>query len=252
MRTGWRGVGFELEGPGHLLEEVVGHLPPFFDQDQPAMASARVFEEDGSFALEVDGERPSRFVPTYPTLLDVATVLEVLLVERLPDLVAVHAGAIALDRQAILLPGRPQTGKTRLIMAWLREGARYLSDEFALLDDQGRVHPYPRLLAMREGSQIRRVPPESLGSAAVDTSCAVSSVAVLTYDEQTADLDAAHLSSSDIWLRLMEHCISVHARPEPSFATLTTVAAAARGVEGRRGEATEALPKLRDLLSVMS
>ena len=140
MRTGWHGVGLEIDGVGDLLAGVASHLPPFYDDQQPVVGAVRLFPEAGGYALEVDGERPSRFVPAYPTLLDVANVLGLTVVERLPDLVAVHAGAVAIDGRALLLPGSTQTGKTLLVTALLERGATYLSDEFALLDEHGRVH----------------------------------------------------------------------------------------------------------------
>ena len=252
MRTGWHSVGLEVDGPYDLLAEVAGHLPPFYDDQQPVVAAARLFAEGDGYALEVDGERPSRFVPTYPTLLDVANLLELTVVERLPDLVAVHAGAVALDGRALLLPGSTQTGKTRLVTALLEQGATYLSDEFVLLDEHGRVHAYPRLLALREDEQVRRVDATTFGAAPSDGSYPVGAVALLTYDAQVSGLEAEGLSASSVWLHLMEHCISVHRRPQASLATLTTVAATATGLRGRRGDAAKTLLSAQGLLPAMS
>ncbi len=248
MRTGWHGVGLEVDGPDEMLAEVARHLPPFYDDQQPLVAAVRLFTEDGGYALEVEGERPSRFVPNYPTLLDVANLLELAVVERLPDLVAVHAGAVALDGRALLLPGRTQTGKTRLVTALLEQGATYLSDEFALLDEDGRVHPYPRLLALREDERVHRLVATTFGAEPAAGSYSVGAVALLTYDAEVAGLAADELSASGVWLQLMEHCISVHRRPEASFAALTSVAAGAGGLHGRRGEAASTWPSFTGLL----
>src|SRR5947207_3389834 len=54
-----------------------------------------------------------------------------------------HAGVVGWDGRAIVFPGKNFSGKTNLVTAFLRAGATYYSDEFAVLDSRGRVHPYP-------------------------------------------------------------------------------------------------------------
>ena len=62
----------------------------------------------------------------------------------------VHAGVVAVDGRALLLPGGSFTGKTTLVAALLRAGAQYGSDEYAVLDEAGLVLPaYPRPLSIR-------------------------------------------------------------------------------------------------------
>src|SRR5438477_263298 len=42
------------------------------------------------------------------------------------------------------------SGKTTLVREMLRLGATYYSDEFAVVDDSGLVHPFARPLGIRE------------------------------------------------------------------------------------------------------
>jgi len=63
----------------------------------------------------------------------------------------VHAGVVGWRGIAIVIPGRSLTGKTTLVSELVRLGAVYYSDEFAVLDDSGRVHPYRRPLVLRDG-----------------------------------------------------------------------------------------------------
>ncbi len=63
---------------------------------------------------------------------------------------AVHAGVIAWNGRVALLPGASQAGKTTLVTELLKRGTVYYSDEYALLDTEGRVHAYPRALMLRE------------------------------------------------------------------------------------------------------
>ena len=47
------------------------------------------------------------------------------------------------------MPGLSFSGKTTLVRALVEAGAVYYSDEFAMLDEAGRVHPYARQLSFR-------------------------------------------------------------------------------------------------------
>ena len=51
------------------------------------------------------------------------------------------AGVVGWENRAIVMPGASFAGKTTLVRAWLEAGATYYSDEFAVLDRAGRVHP---------------------------------------------------------------------------------------------------------------
>jgi hypothetical protein len=64
----------------------------------------------------------------------------------------VHAGVVGWQGQAILIPGRSFSGKTTLVKALVEAGATYYSDEFAILDQQGLVHPYALPLSLRDPS----------------------------------------------------------------------------------------------------
>ena len=81
--------------------------------------------------------------------------------------VFIHAGAVADGGRAIVIPGRSFSGKTTLVRALVDAGAVYYSDEFAALDETGRVFPYARRLTVRrphEGSDDYSV--EQLGGVA--------------------------------------------------------------------------------------
>ena len=70
--------------------------------------------------------------------------------EHAPEYVFLHAGVVAWEDRALLLPGQSHAGKSTLVAELVRAGATYYSDEFALLDSQGRVHRiYTRDIRMR-------------------------------------------------------------------------------------------------------
>ena len=70
------------------------------------------------------------------------------------DRIFVHAGAVGWKGRAIILPGDSMAGKSTLVAALLRAGATYYSDEIAVLDAHGLLHPYARNLQMREPNSL--------------------------------------------------------------------------------------------------
>jgi len=89
--------------------------------------------------------------------------------QRSREMLFVHAGVVGWRGLAIVVPGRSHTGKSTLIGELVRRGAVYWSDEFAVLDDAGRVHPYRRPLVPRgltapppDLRLVRADPPEPL------------------------------------------------------------------------------------------
>ena len=82
--------------------------------------------------------------------------LKLHIAETSPNRVFVHAGVAGWKGKAILLPGRSLSGKTTMVAELVRAGADYYSDEYAVLDEEGRVHPYSVPLAVREGNSHRQ------------------------------------------------------------------------------------------------
>ena len=70
-----------------------------------------------------------------------------------PNRTFIHAGAVEHEGRAIIFPGYSFAGKTTLTEAFVRAGATYYSDEFAVLDANGLVHPYPKPLSIRVGDE---------------------------------------------------------------------------------------------------
>src|ERR1700722_8830821 len=104
------------------------------------------------FQLSVDGVMVSKAAQTNSLVPDLIRALDDAVIQRLTALHAVHAGAVLLGERALLLPGVTHAGKSSLVAELLRQGATYLSDEYALIDSEGHVHPYPRPLLLRNGS----------------------------------------------------------------------------------------------------
>jgi hypothetical protein len=173
--------------------------------------------------------------------------LELWIAEHAEDLIFVHAGVVAFEGRALLLPGRSFTGKTALTAALLRAGAVYGSDEYAVLDSDGLVHPYPRALAVRGTGLRNRVPAAEFGASTFTGGLPVAAVAVLRY-EPGADLTIEPITPGVVVLRLFDNTICALTRPQAALDVLIAATTSALGVEGVRGEAEAALPRLRELI----
>ena len=152
--------------------------------------------------------------------------------------VIVHAGVVGWRGRAIVVPGRTFTGKTTLIAELVRAGATYYSDDFAVLDGRGRVHPYAQPLAIRDGatSLQRRVPVAELGGGAGTTPLPVGLVVLTTY-RPGATWRPRRLSPGKALLELLASTGRGLQAPETVLARLGRVAARVPVVKGVRGDA---------------
>jgi hypothetical protein len=158
-----------------------------------------------------------------------------------------HAGVVGWNGRAILLPGKTLAGKTTLVAALMRAGAQYYSDEFAVIDRQGRVHPYPKPLGIRaigEMKQESRTASE-LGGKTGRRAIPVGAVIVTRFREG-ARWRPRPITPGQAMLTLLEHCASAQRSPEIAVATVKRMVSEALLLRGVRGDADEtALPLLR-------
>lgn len=77
------------------------------------------------------------------------TELRITVAEYASEKVFLHAGAVGYKGCGIIIPGKSFLGKTTLVASLIRKGAEYYSDEYAVLDKDGYLHPFHKLLSMR-------------------------------------------------------------------------------------------------------
>jgi hypothetical protein len=158
--------------------------------------------------------------------------------ERAPDHLFVHAGVVGWEGRAIVMPGASFAGKTTLVQAWLEAGATYYSDEFAVLDRAGRVHPFARPLAIRDGSPAfsRRVPVAALGAETGTTPLPIGLVLVTSY-RAGAHWRPRRLTAAPTLLALMRHTVAARGNPAHSMPILRQAVSGGVAFAGVRGEA---------------
>jgi hypothetical protein len=144
--------------------------------------------------------------------------------------------------RAILVPGRSGSGKSELVAALVRAGAEYFSDEFAVLDFHGRVHPYRRPVALRRPPGTARVAvPPSLRSGS--GSVPVGMVAFLRY-RPLAPWRPRPISPGAALLGLLKNTLSCRLRLDDARPILRRVVASAPAFIGERADAEGVAPIL--------
>lgn len=236
--VGWRGVGVSVSGPDDVLVTVLEQLPPFFGPQPKSVASVTVGIHDGLLTLDAPDQLSCSGPDGAEGARAAASRIELLLADRLPELAAVHAGVVAIDGRAVLLPGTSMAGKSTLVRALVDRGAEYLSDEFGLLAADGRVHSYPRRMTIRTAGGSERFMPSP--SRNVDDEPVAIAVIALLQHHSGGQWSVEPISAAETVLGLVANGVSV--RRDPARAMTAFVAAVERAacVRGSRGESDEA------------
>ncbi|HEY0970442.1 MAG TPA: hypothetical protein VGE02_05645 [Gemmatimonadales bacterium] len=151
----------------------------------------------------------------------------------------VHAGALGWKGRAILVPGYTHMGKSTLTAALVAAGATYYSDEYAVLDDAGCLHPFARPMRLRhQGRKASRHTAAELGGTAGTEPLPVGLI-VSTRFEAGAVWEPRRVSAGKAALALLDNTVVTRFRPAEAMAATGAAAARAVAVEGPRGEAAE-------------
>jgi hypothetical protein len=216
---------------------------------------AEVREARGGAGLEIliDGvvvgvaPSPLAAIPCVQRALDEAMV-------RFQAVVAVvHGGVVAHAGRAIILPGATGAGKSTLVAELVRQGAPYLSDEYALIDADGRVHPYPRPLLLRDGSGADRPPrlATELGGSVANGPMPAGLVVGLRHAPDAAPTWHA-ISQAEGVLLLLRNTPQALADQPWILPPLTRAVGRAICYAGLRGDASEAAAAILELASAVA
>jgi len=170
--------------------------------------------------------------------------------EHAPEYVFLHAGVVAWEDRALLLPGQSHAGKSTLVAELVRAGATYYSDEFALLDSEGKVHPFTRDIRMRRPGAPDQVPlPLAQLDGRAGTNPLPISMVVFTEFTDSAEWAPQAVTPGQAVLELLLHSTPVQRTPARTLATLSAMVRNARAWRSQRGEAAGAA---RSLLAALA
>jgi hypothetical protein len=253
------GVGFRFEASSaELLDAALELMPPAWSPDdrdtaEPSADRAGV-AEPGSPELhlrlepdETDGYRLFRDKRqlTAGTLEDAFEdfdrTVRLHLAFEAPEHLFLHAGAVAYQGHGIVIPGASFSGKTSLVTALVRAGAEYFSDETAVIDGNGLLHPYPKPLGMRLDSNLPDQTNQhvsTIGGTSGRLPVTLAFVVAAEY-RPGATWDPVELSPAEVVTVLLQHTFRGLNRPQESLDVIVNAAATATGLKGDRGDAPE-------------
>ena len=245
-------IGIRTNSP-QLLDRMCDHLPPVW---KPA-SSPYV---DRLFSLKIGDAGPGKprkplhelFEDSEPgttseslseLLSDFERRIKMYVAEMARRRVFIHAGAVGWRGKAIIVPGRTLSGKSTLVAELVRCGAVYYSDEYAVLDEKGRVLPYPQRLAIRipGSSEERKYRPEEIGGASGTKPLPVGLVVVGRF-KAGRHWRPRRLTAGAAVLELLDNCLPARRKPEAVMSALQYAVSEAAIYKGPRGEAGETAP----------
>jgi hypothetical protein len=267
-RLGWAaGIGMRAFGveagvrvtAAGILPKVLALLPPGWKTSRKStvqrlysLVVAKAGQDHRLRRLHIlyaDGERIARNTELDPVLAALETDLHRYVAETSPDMTFLHAGVVGWQGRAILLPGRSLSGKTTLVRELLSRGATYYSDEFAVVDDFGNIHPFTRPLGIREDSTFAQTKyaAATLGATSGTKPLPVGAAVICKY-KAGACWNPAALSHGAGALELMANSIAVRNRPQDTLRRIQKLVKGAVFVKGTRGEASESAESILHLL----
>ena len=155
--------------------------------------------------------------------------------------VFLHAGVIGWKGKAIIFPAQSFQGKSTLVKEFISKGALYFSDEYAVLDENGFVHPFPKTLSLRGTiDKYRQIEytAESFGGEIGTKPLPVGMIFITEYDSD-AEWAPEILGDGKAILEIIPHTIPIRNKPKFSLEVLNKIVNRAIIAKSKRGEATE-------------
>ncbi|HEY8562649.1 MAG TPA: hypothetical protein VIL74_19885 [Pyrinomonadaceae bacterium] len=224
------------------------------------------FEEIGETALEFDflldrheikgdsiyknGEKIINRERREISVESLASQIRLTVAEFAAERVFVHAGVIAWKGKAVVMPGRTFHGKTSLTVALVERGATYYSDEYAILDADGFLHPFPKMLSVRgEIDEYKQIdyPVEKFGGSAGTEKIRVGMVLFSEYKEK-ARWNPKILSPAQGIIETLQHTVPIRRKPRFTLEALNKIAVEAVFVKSRRGDVSESADSILDFI----
>lgn len=250
------GIHIAVCAPPHLLDRVREALPPgtkvstrrVVDRSYEILTvdSTSAHQSDERFILQADSVKVSGTKTLADLIHDFESDSRIFIGEMTVQKVILHAGVVGWRDKAILFPGSSWSGKSTLVAALVKSGATYFSDEYAVLDRDGRVHPYPKPLSIRNGGTgiARSYSAKEIGAVTGRRSLPVGLVVVTKY-RPDGIWQPVSIPASEGLMALSENSISIRRSPQLVLETLKRVVLDADIISGTRGEAQQVVDYVR-------
>lgn len=179
------------------------------------------------------------------------SIIRVTVAEFAPDLVFIHAGAVAWKGKGIIIPADSFKGKSTLVKEFVNAGATYFSDDFALLNKDGLLLPFARDISMRTDDGSFRPFEISLNESMIDVGKSPIPVDAVVFTEykERAKFAPVQLTYGECVLDMIRFSLSFQRSPNRTLETMNRMAAATRHrLRGTRGDAKKTVKYLSELV----
>lgn len=196
-------------------------------------------DEKGIYYLFQGGQQTNNSDSEFIFFKFFDSMIRLTVAEHAVSTVFLHSGAVGWQGKAIIFPARSFKGKTTLVAEMLRNGAEYYSDEYAILDETGLVHPFPRDLTMRgiEHEYADTEVPISSLDCKIGVAAIPVGVVLITEYVHGAEWSPKILSSGQGIIEVIPHTIPLHADTQFSLKVLNIALGRAIIAKSIRGDA---------------
>jgi hypothetical protein len=195
--------------------------------------------DDGTYTVSEDGGKLIGRAPEALAFEQFGRQVRLAVAEFAVGKVFLHAGVVAWNDRAIIIPGSSFHGKTTLVAELVKKGAIYYSDEYAVLDENGLVHPFPKMLSMRgiiDDFQQLDIPVEKFGGTAGNKAISVGMILITQFQANGRWLPKS-LSPGQGMMEVIAHTFPIRNKPEFTLKVLNNVMNRAIITKTKRGDA---------------
>ena len=243
-------VGISSNYP-EFLSRIAGELDQIFPTDIAPIENKNIERliaitrrDDGFIEFNINGESESGSKSEENVFKFLLSRIRLTVAEFASSRVFVHAGVVVWKQKALIFPGNSFSGKTTLVKALIEKGASYFSDEYAIFDENGLVHPYPKTLSIRgivdDYTQVEHTA-EQLG-AVTDTEPRPAGMILFSEYEEGSEFNPKPLTTGEAVLKTVSYTLPIRVAPAFSLEVLQKAASGAITCETTRGEAEKAAP----------
>lgn len=240
-----------------LLQDLMPLLPPGSVVVSPGNVDATFFVQKSPnrnlYSIFQDSHNIARKGFVYRTLEEIASELHFAVSMFARPYLFVHAGVVSWRGRAIVLPGRSMSGKSTLVSALVDHGATYYSDEYAVIDRYGRIHPYRKPLTLRfAGETHRRFENMSVSGAKRHGKAIVAGLVAFLNYKPNSHWNPDSITPAEAVLALFKNTIAAQTRAKFALRALSHFARRAPSIRGFRPDATVIASSLIDFVSECS
>jgi len=163
----------------------------------------------------------------------------------------IHAGAVSFNGRGLIVPAQSNAGKTTLVAELCRLGAEYYSDEYAVVDGQGMLFPFPKHLSIRgDGGRFDQQDVEigEIGGAMGFEPVPLHVVLFCDFKSSVDTWNPTAINTGEALLRLVPHMIPFPKDPAFALDLGRNMLRNTHLLEGLRGDVREFAPKILELL----